>query len=130
MRGLAAFDPKDWPKPAAASTRSELWSIGYGRHRDGKIVRTVDAGEGVAGVKLKRHPIAMLRDTPDLWALCNELMDGAFARDLTREDRRRLSHAEVELIHLYRAGVERRNVASFRASVAAAAKGTADGNAE
>ena len=106
MRGLASYDRDDWPRSTAASNQEELWKIGWGR-RDGAIRKVVDGAKGVKGVELRRHPYALLRDTPELWSLMGELLDGAVG-DLTREDRRRMSNAEVELVLEWKAAVARK----------------------
>lgn len=135
MRALAAYEPDEWLSPAAARGTKELEKLGFRRGRDSPtLVRFVDPieddrkrpkGEDPRGLELRRHPLAMLRDAPEVWDLADELMDGVVG-DLTAEDRRTRSEAEWCLILAYKAAEARRMEREIRRGMPKG-KGASDG---
>jgi hypothetical protein len=118
VRCLAAYDASDWPPEAAARTTKDREAMGLVRGRDGTICKYLDpipearhrpANEDARGVPCRRHPLAWLRDTPALWDLAEELLDGVL-HELGPEDRYLRSNAEWEAIAAFRAAEHRRTM--------------------
>jgi hypothetical protein len=125
MRSLAAFDPEEWLSPEVARGPDERARLGYAYKTDSPTLQKwtdpIPDGrrprdEDPRGILLRRHPLAMLRDTPDLWDLAGELMDGV-TNELTREDRHTRSNAEWVLVLTWQAAAARRQEREIRQGV-------------